>query len=90
MNSHKKFFDMVEVFITNVKSEVLSTQVLQFLEKEQPQLKFNFDLEDFNRPYPCGHSILRIEGVLIDTNAITQQIKSHRIECELLKDTICF
>ena len=80
---------MVEVFMTNVKSEILSTEILQFLENGYPKLKFNFDLEDFNRPYPCGHSILRIEGKTIDTNSITQQLKSKGIECELLADKIC-
>ena len=80
---------MVEVLITNVKSEILSTEILQFLEKEYPQLKFNFDLEDFNKPYPCGHSILRIEGKIIDTYSITQQLKSKKIECELLVAKIC-
>ncbi len=77
------------MFITNVKSEILSIEILQFLEKEYPQIEFIFDLEDFNKPYPCGHSILRIEGKVIDTNYITQQLRSKGIECELLEDKIC-
>ena len=80
---------MVEVFMTNVKSEILSTEILQLLENEYPQLKINFDLDDFNKPYPCGHSILRVEGKLIDTNSINQQLKSKGIECKLLEDKIC-
>lgn len=75
--------------MTNVKSEILSTEILQSLESEFQQLKINFDLEDFNKPYPCGHSILRIEGKFIDTNSITRQLKSKGIECELLEDKIC-
>ena len=89
MNLLKKIFDMVEVFITNVKSEILSKEILQFLENKYPNLKFNFDLEDFNEPYPCGHSILRIEGKAIDTNSIVIQLKFKGIECELLDDKTC-
>tara|TARA_R110002012_G_scaffold309579_2_gene516649 strand:+ start:4984 stop:5256 length:273 start_codon:yes stop_codon:yes gene_type:complete len=90
MNLHKKIFDMVEVFMTNVKSEISSKELLLLLEIEYPQLKINFDLEDFNRPYPCGHSILRIEGESIDTIAIERQLKNKSIECKLLEDKICF
>ena len=75
--------------MTNIKTEILSIEILQFLESEYPQSKINFDLEDFNKPYPCGHSILRIEGKFIDTNSITRQLKNKGIECELLEDKIC-
>ena len=80
---------MVEVFIINVKSETLSKEVLRFLESHYPNLKINFDLEDFNKPYPCGHSILRVEGEFIDTYCITQQLKMIGIESNLLEDKIC-
>ncbi|WP_303508704.1 hypothetical protein [Tenacibaculum sp. 1_MG-2023] len=89
MNLHKRVFNMVEVFITNVKSVCLSQEILKLLEKSFPTLKINFDLEDFNKPYPCGHSILRIEGKVIDTNLITQQLRSKGIKCELLEDKTC-
>ncbi|AIY15038.1 hypothetical protein M667_18760 [Cellulophaga baltica NN016038] len=80
---------MVDVVITNVKSECHSEEILQFLKNEYPTLKINFDLEDFNKPYPCGHSILRIEGELFNTNTIVQELKSQGIECDLLEDKIC-
>ncbi|GHC61863.1 hypothetical protein [Ulvibacter litoralis] len=80
---------MIEVFITNVKSEYLSKEILKFLKSEYPQLKINFDLEDFNKPYPCGHSILRIEGELIDTTSIEQQLKNIGIECKILEEKKC-
>ncbi|AIZ43398.1 hypothetical protein M666_18685 [Cellulophaga baltica 18] len=80
---------MVDVVITNVKSECHSEEILQFLKNEYPTLKINFDLEDFNKPYPCGHSILRIEGELINTNTIVHELKSKGIECDLLEDKIC-
>lgn len=80
---------MVEVFITDVKSENLSKEILQFLKIEYPNLNINFDLEDFNQPYPCGHSILRFEGKFINTNAISLQLKAKGIKCKLLEDKIC-
>lgn len=89
MNSHKKIFKMIEVFITNLKSRTRAKKIIQFLKSEYPQLKINFDLEDFNKPYPCGHSILRAEGKLMDSNSIVRQLKSKGIECELLEDKIC-
>lgn len=89
MNLHKSVFNMVEVFITNVKSECLSKEILQLLENEYPKLESNFDLEDFNKPYPCGHSILRIEGKIINIKSIFKRLKSKGIECELLEDKIC-
>ena len=89
MNSHKKVFDMVEVFITDLKSENHANEILQLLKNEYSQLKINFDLEDFNEPYPCGHSILRVEGKVIDIHSIIQQLKTKGIKCELLEDKIC-
>lgn len=80
---------MVEVFITNVQSKCHSEEILQFLKNNYPTLKNNFDLEDFNKPYPCGHSILRIEGELIDSNIIVQELKNKGIKCKLLEDNIC-
>ncbi|TVZ15631.1 hypothetical protein [Maribacter sp. MAR_2009_72] len=80
---------MVEVLITNVKLEGHSEEILHFLKNGYPTLKINFDLEDFNRPYPCGHSILRIEGGCLDTVAIIRQLRSKGIECDLLDDKIC-
>lgn len=80
---------MIEVLMTNVKSEILSIEIVQFLEREHPQLRFDFDLEDFNQPYPCGHSILRIEGNVIDIHLIIQQVKSKGMECDFLVDKMC-
>lgn len=80
---------MVEVFITNIQSEIQAKEVLKSLESNYPSLKINFDLEDFNEPYPCGHSILRIEGEFFDTNSIFQRLKSKGIKCEILEDKIC-
>ncbi|WP_405381936.1 hypothetical protein [Maribacter sp. LLG6340-A2] len=80
---------MVEVLITNVKSEILATEILEFLENKHPNLRMNFDLEDFNKPYPCGHSILRIEGKSIAIHTIELQLKSKGIKCRVLEDTIC-
>ena len=80
---------MVEVFMTNIQSEILSKEILMLLEGNYPSLEINFDLEDFNKPYPCGHSILRIEGTFINSDSIIQLLKSKGIECGILEDKIC-
>lgn len=80
---------MVEVLITNVKSETLSNEILNLLKLKHPLLKINFDLEDFNKPYPCGHSVLRIEGDFIDTNLITKFLQGIGVECDLLEERAC-
>ena len=80
---------MIEVFITNVKTKRLAKKVLKFLESQFPLLNINFDLEDFNKPYPCGHSILRVEGDLIDIDSILNQLEKQQIKSELLTDDIC-
>jgi len=89
MNWYKKIFNMVEIFITNIKSENRSREILQFLESKFPNLHINFDLEDFNKPYPCGHSILRTEGELIDSNLIPEALKLKGIKSEIYRDHIC-
>ena len=66
---------MVEVFMTNIQSEILSKEILMLLEGNYPSLEINFDLEDYNKPYPCGHSILRIEGTFINSDSIIFIIK---------------
>lgn len=80
---------MVAVFITDVKSESLSHEILRGLEREYPQTSFHFDLEDFKKPYPCGHSILRMEAEQINTDSLTQHLTTKGVRCEFLKDTIC-
>lgn len=80
---------MIEIYMTNIRSETLSKEILRYLESHYPNLKINFDLEDFDKPYPCGHSILRIEGESINTNSISSRLRSKGIECELLEDKPC-
>lgn len=80
---------MVVVFITNVKLESQSKEIIQLLGNRYPTLKINLDLEDFNKPYPCGHSILRVEGELVDIKSVSKQLKAKGVKCELLEDKIC-
>lgn len=89
VNLQKKAFSMVEVLITNERTETFSNKILKILVDKFPSLKFNFDLEDFNETYPCGHSVLRVEGNLIKINSIIKIVKSYNIECQLLEDRIC-
>ncbi|MBQ4914241.1 hypothetical protein J8L85_07325 [Maribacter sp. MMG018] len=80
---------MVEVFITDIRLESDANKVLASLKKDHPDLEVNFDLEDFNAPYPCGHSVLRMEGSFIDTYSVLRQLKSEGIKCQILEDKIC-
>ena len=80
---------MIEILITNVKTEISSNKILQHLENEYPHLLFNFDLEDFNKPYPCGHSILRVEGDFINLGKIISELKNSGFKCEIFHDKIC-
>ncbi|WP_020529274.1 hypothetical protein [Flexithrix dorotheae] len=80
---------MVEVFITNIKLENQAIAVLESLESDFPDLLINFDLEDFQAPYPCGHSILRVEGKSINPQSIINCLRLKGFECEVLVDKIC-
>ncbi|SNZ00415.1 hypothetical protein SAMN06265377_2239 [Flagellimonas pacifica] len=79
---------MVEVFITNVKEPKQAEETLKVLEHTLPKFKINFDLEDFEKPYPCGHSILRIEGSSINNKKIIQIIQNEGFKCEILEDKL--
>lgn len=80
---------MVEVFITDITSETRSSQILQALHRSFPEVKMNFDLENVNQPFPCGHSILRVEGNEIDPESIQQFLKNESVLSEILEDKIC-
>jgi len=80
---------MIEVFFTNVQTEVESTELLEVLRKRNPSLKSNFDLEDFNKPFPCGHSILRVVGKTFDPSSIIQLLHSKGYKCQVLEDKVC-
>jgi hypothetical protein len=80
---------MIEVYTINIKSAVDSSELLPYLEDQFPELKISLDLEDFHKPYPCGQSILKVEGMHLDIHAIPRLLQAKGIECHILEDKIC-
>ena len=74
---------MIEVFKTNVISDIEATSVLTYLKTAFPYYKINFDLED------CDN-ILRLEtdAVSIDVKSIIKFVQDHGFEIEVLPDEI--
>jgi hypothetical protein len=68
---------VIEVFKTNVENADESAQLIHQLHAHFPSYKINFDLEDCDR-------ILRIEGVNISPEAITEILSSCHYQCEVL------
>lgn len=80
---------MIEVFTTNIQSEIQAIHVLEILEKSFTELNIKFDLNEINLPYPCGHTILRIEGKVINTEKVLSIVNKSGFRCDILEDKIC-
>lgn len=80
---------MIEVFITNIQNEIQANHVSYMLKNGFPELKINFDLNETNLPYPCGHTILRIEGNIINTEKVLSVVNKSGFRCDILEDKIC-
>lgn len=80
---------MIEVFTTDVQNEIHAEQLLNMLNNNFYQLKINLDIEGTNLPYPCGHSILRVEGRLINSEKIINLVNKSGFMCDILEDKIC-
>jgi hypothetical protein len=79
----------IEVFITDIKNNDPVDQLENSLAGLFPELKINFDLSDGSMPYPCGHTVLRIEGTDISAEKIKSTITHMGFNCEVLEDKIC-
>ncbi|MGM9509722.1 hypothetical protein ACS5NO_18450 [Larkinella sp. GY13] len=79
----------IEVLITDIKNNVQVEHLAKKLKNRFPTLKINFDLSETELPYPCGHTVLRIEG----TQKLSDKIKSILIHsgftCAILEDKVC-
>lgn len=80
---------MVEVFITDIQNKVQAERTLNSIQDENADLKINFDLNETNLPFPCGHTILRVEGNKINSFKIMESIRKKGFNCEILEDKIC-
>ena len=80
---------MVEVFITDIHNEIQSEKVLNTIQSENVELKINFDLNETDFSFPCGHTILRVEGDKINSDKILVSVREQGFKCEILEDKIC-
>jgi hypothetical protein len=80
---------MVEVFITDIQTKDQAEAVLIDIQNENADLKINFDLNETDFPFPCGHTILRVEGFQINLENILKQVGKLGFKCEVLEDKIC-
>ena len=79
----------IEVFITDFNSRLHAKKILQELESSFPELKINLDLNKSEVSYPCGHSVLRVEGTGILRNRISAKMTSLGFQCDVLIDRVC-
>jgi hypothetical protein len=80
---------MTEIFITNIQNKVEANKVLNSIKTENPELKVNFDLNETEKAYPCGHTILRTESAKINEKRILTSVQNLGYSCEILQDKVC-
>lgn len=49
----------------------------------------DFDFNETQKAYPCGHTILRVEGSKIKVKRILTSVKKLGYSCEILQDKVC-
>jgi len=81
---------MVAVLMTDIRETDVVTSTLEALRLTFPALKFNFDLDDYvEKPFPCGHSVLRAEGAHIESVEIISLVTHAGFQCRELEDKVC-
>ncbi|MBK9592771.1 MAG: hypothetical protein IPO32_15170 [Crocinitomicaceae bacterium] len=69
----------VEIFKTNVSSEIAALNLITKLVSQHENVRFNFDLDDCDR-------ILRAEGAELRLKDIQEQLTLAGFNCELILD----
>jgi len=80
---------MIEVFITDIQTKAQADRVLNKIKTETADLKINYDLNEKDLSFPCGHTILRIEGDVINSDATIAIVNEQGFKCEILEYKIC-
>lgn len=80
---------MIEVFITDIQNITQASKILSIIQNENNDLKINFDLNETQLPFPCGHTVLRIKGNKINSDEIMRTIRNQGVNCEIMQDKIC-
>ncbi|MBL7711257.1 MAG: hypothetical protein JNL13_02280 [Chitinophagaceae bacterium] len=81
---------MVVVLMSDIRKADEANSILEALRLRFPNLKFNFDLDDYAaKPFPCGHSVLRAEGAHIESAKIISLVAHAGFQCRELEDKVC-
>ncbi len=80
---------MIEVFTTDIQNAIQAERISNTIQTENTVLKINFDLNETDLSFLCGHTILRIEGNKINSDKIMETIRNQGFNCEILEDKIC-
>ena len=80
---------MTEVFITDIKTKTQAEKTLSSMNNGFPNLKINFDLNETQKVFPCGHTIFRVESNTVNSNEIILKFKKLGFNCEILENKIC-
>lgn len=80
---------MIQVFITDIQNVAQANSILSTIKAKDAGLEINFDLNETEFHYPCGHTILRIKGNSFNLDNIMEAVKNKGFKCEILEDKIC-
>jgi hypothetical protein len=80
---------MTEVFITSIRNREQAGNLQKLLAARFPELRINVDPGNTVLSFPCGHSILRVEGRFVYPSEIIQAVNQSGLRCEVLQDKIC-
>ena len=80
---------MIEVFITDIPNKTQAGRVSSRILVENTDLKVNFDFNGTDLAFPCGHTILRMEGDVVNSYEIIAVVNESGFKCAVLEDKIC-
>lgn len=66
-----------------------TVRIVKTLKEYYPELEIDVELNDSELPFPCGHSILRVEGASINSENIIAIVNQSGLLCEILEDKVC-
>ena len=80
---------MIEIFVTDIKNKNQADKIANLITDNYADLKINFDFNETELSFPCGHTVLRVEGENINSNEIIATIINLGFHCEILEDKVC-
>lgn len=79
---------MIEVFITNITKEYQAKKVIKQLCNRFLDFKIDYDLNETALNFPCGHTVIRVEGERIPVKSIVHIVRQMGFECQVMPDTV--